>query len=134
MEYLLILLLMMKFKMKIESIKPEFVEFIPEVLEPGVLYVSIPYATASHKCACGCGELVVTPIKPTDWELTWDGESVTMYPSIGNWSFSCQSHYFIKKNRIVWSYKMSKDEINFGRKMDKSRKEKFFKKTKNHKK
>jgi len=124
----------MKFKMKIESIKPEFVEFIPEVLEPGVLYVSIPYATASHKCACGCGELVVTPIKPTDWELTWDGESVTMYPSIGNWSFSCQSHYFIKKNRIVWSYKMSKDEINFGRKMDKSRKEKFFKKTKNHKK
>ena len=125
---------MMKFKMKIESIKPEFVEFIPEVLEPGVLYVSIPYATASHKCACGCGELVVTPIKPTDWELTWDGESVTMYPSIGNWSFSCQSHYFIKKNRIVWSYKMSKDEINFGRKMDKSRKEKFFKKTKNHKK
>jgi len=130
MEYLLILLQMMKFKMKIESIKPEFVEFIPEVIEPGILYISIPYATASHKCACGCGELVVTPIKPLDWELTWDGESVTMYPSIGNWSFSCQSHYFIKKNRIVWSYKMSEDEINFGRKMDRSKKEIFFKKKK----
>lgn len=119
---------MMRFKMKLESIKPEFVEFIPEVLESGILYISIPYATASHKCACGCGELVVTPIKPLDWELTWDGESVTMYPSIGNWSFSCKSHYFIKKNRIVWSYKMSDSEINFGRKMDISRKEKFFKK------
>ena len=119
---------MTRIQMKLETIKPEFVEFIPEVIENGVLYISISYATATHKCACGCGELVVTPIKPLDWELTWDGESITMYPSIGNWSFPCQSHYFIKKNRIVWAPKMSEAEINFGRKMDRSRKKQYFKK------
>ena len=28
---------------KIESIMPEFVKYIPETLEDGVLYISIPY-------------------------------------------------------------------------------------------
>jgi len=42
--------------MKLEILKPEFVEYIPNMLEIGVLYISIPYQTASHLCACGCGE------------------------------------------------------------------------------
>lgn len=114
--------------MKLETIKPEFVEFIPDVVKDGVLYISIPYGTATHKCACGCGELVVTPIKPLDWKITWNGESITMFPSIGNWSFQCQSHYFIEENKIIWARKMNKSQINIGRIKDRLRKEQYFKK------
>jgi hypothetical protein len=37
------------------NIRHEFVEFIPKERQEGVLYVSIPYATAVHNCFCGCG-------------------------------------------------------------------------------
>ena len=97
--------------MRLKRITPEFVEFIPERLKDGVLYISIPYATASHNCACGCGQRVVTPIKPMDWSLGWNGEEVSLDPSIGNWSFPCRSHYWIRHNRIVWSRPYSDYEI-----------------------
>lgn len=112
--------------MKRKSIKPSFVEFIPEELNDGVLYISIPYATATHKCACGCGEQVVTPIKPNDWKLIWDGETVSLSPSIGNWGFPCQSHYWITENRIVWSPKWSKWKINAGRALDRQVKKRYY--------
>jgi hypothetical protein len=53
----------------------EFVEFIPDhhQLQDGIVYVSIQYATAVHKCCCGCGEEVVTPLSPTSWQMTFDG-------------------------------------------------------------
>ena len=50
----------------------EFVQAIPEKLEDGTLYVSMDYATVVHKCCCGCGREVVTPLSPTDWKLTFD--------------------------------------------------------------
>jgi hypothetical protein len=34
--------------------------------------------------------------------LFFDGETVSLSPSIGNFEFSCQSHYFIRKNLVVW--------------------------------
>ncbi|GIF12640.1 DUF6527 family protein [Actinoplanes teichomyceticus] len=80
-----------------------FVDSAPEVLDDGVLYVSIPYATALHRCACGCGNEIVTPISRTGWSLTFDGASVTLHPSIGNWNQPCRSHYFIRQNRIQWA-------------------------------
>ena len=54
---------------RVVSIKHEFVEFIPQERQEGVLYVSIPYATAVHNCLCGCGLKVVTPISPVGWQL-----------------------------------------------------------------
>ena len=45
-------------------LKHEFVEFIPDKLEDGIVYVSIRYATVAHKCCCGCGTEVVTPLAP----------------------------------------------------------------------
>ena len=59
-------------------LKHEFVEFIPEHLPEGTIYVSIRFATASHKCCCGCGKEVVTPLSPTDWKLTFDGETISL--------------------------------------------------------
>lgn len=80
----------------------KFVEFIPDELEDGTLYISITYATVLHKCGCGCGNEVVTPLSPSDWQLTFNGETISLFPSIGNWSFPCRSHYWIRKNEVVW--------------------------------
>ena len=79
----------------------EFVEFIPDELKEGIVYVSVMFATVAHKCCCGCGREVVTPLSPTDWKLIYDGQSVSLEPSIGNWSFACQSHYWIRGNRVI---------------------------------
>lgn len=84
-----------------------FVGFIPRDLEPGVLYVSIEYATCVHACACGCGGRVVTPLSPDDWRLTFDGETVSLWPSVGSWAFPCESHYWIRDDQAVWAPKLS---------------------------
>ena len=88
--------------MKQNTVKPEFVEFIPDYLQEGILYISLEYSTATHKCFCGCGEKVVTPIRPTEWTLTRNENVVSLNPSIGSFSLPCKSHYFIKENKIQW--------------------------------
>ena len=103
-----------------------FVEFIPEILEDGVLYISMEYCTAIHKCVCGCGNKVVTPISPTGWQLEFDGKSISLSPSIGNWNFDCQSHYWIKKNEIQHAKKWDQYEIQDGRDMDLKMKDDFY--------
>lgn len=87
--------------MRHQSLEHRFVRTVPRALEPGVLYLSMEYATAVHSCCCGCGERVVTPFTPTDWKLTFDGESISLHPSIGNWQLRCQSHYVIREGRVL---------------------------------
>lgn len=111
---------------RVNSLEHEFVDYIPEVLDDGVLYVSIPFATAVHRCCCGCGSEVVTPLDPTDWQMTFNGKSVSLYPSIGNWSFDCQSHYWIYRNQVRWARRLSKDEIEKGRARDRFQKAQQF--------
>lgn len=98
-----------------KTLKHKFVELIPESLEEDVLYISIEYRTAVHKCVCGCGNEVVTPISPTDWKLIFDGKSISLTPSIGNWNFKCKSHYWIINNKIKHARKWSKWEIYLSR-------------------
>ena len=52
-------------------LRHEFVDYIPEQLDEGVLYVSIRFGTVVHRCACGCGDEVVTPLGPAEWRLTY---------------------------------------------------------------
>jgi hypothetical protein len=111
---------------KIYTLEPSFVEYIPDRIDEGTLYISIPFATATHKCCCGCGHDVVTPLSPTDWSLTFDGVSVSLDPSIGNWSFPCQSHYWIKKNSVRWARKWTGDEIRRGRMQDQAIKSEYY--------
>lgn len=85
------------------TLRHEFITSRPDHLDDGVLYVSMPYATAIHLCACGCGEEVVTPIARIGWQLQFDGESITLTPSIGNWRLPCRSHYWIRRNAIRWA-------------------------------
>lgn len=104
----------------------KFVEFIPQTIEDGVLYISIDYCTAIHKCVCGCGNEVVTPLSPTDWQLAFNGKTITLYPSIGNWSFDCKSHYWIRDNRIKVARPWMEREISRGRENDFRRKSDYF--------
>ncbi len=108
----------------------EFVEYIPNDLKDATIYVSMAFATVVHKCCCGCGSEVITPLSPTDWTLTFDGQSISLDPSIGNWSFACQSHYWIKRNRIKWARRWSQEEIDAGRAHDSLAKERYFNGTK----
>lgn len=97
----------------------EFVETIPRKLEENVLYISTEFETATHLCACGCKAKVVTPLSPSGWTLSYNGVSISLSPSIGNWSLECQSHYFIKKNKIVWSDKWDDEQIEATRRFRK---------------
>ena len=108
------------------TVKHEFVEFIPDQLAADTVYVSILYRTAIHKCMCGCGVEVVTPISPTDWRITFDGETVSLFPSIGNWSYPCRSHYWIKDSKVVWAEDWSKEEIRTARDHNRRRKERYY--------
>lgn len=104
----------------------EFVKAIPDELEEYTLYVSVDYATAVHKCCCGCGREVVTPLSPTDWTLIYDGMSISLSPSIGNWSFECRSHYWIRKSEVEWERQWSNGRIKAGRKHDRRLKDGYY--------
>lgn len=106
---------MMRWKMKVKTLRPKFVRYIPEFLKEGILYISIPYATASHLCPCGCASKVVTPISRMDWTLTWNGEAVTLDPSVGNWSQPCRTHYWVREGAVVEAGPQTRFEIHFGR-------------------
>lgn len=112
--------------MRYTKLRHEFIKDIPEKLEPGVLYVSIEYATAVHSCCCGCGVEIVTPFTPTDWKMTFDGETISLRPSIGNWNESCRSHYVIERGRVVEAGPWSDRQVKAEAQRDAATKRKFY--------
>lgn len=112
--------------MRRTSFSHEFVESFPDELQEGVLYISIPYASAAHLCACGCGTKVVTPIRPAGWHLLFDGKTVSLTPSIGNGQFPCHSHYWIEADTIRWSRPMTPDAVAAARQRDVRDNEQYF--------
>lgn len=87
--------------MKTVLMNPEFVSTIPDNIKEKVLYISIDYKVCIHLCACGCKKEVVTPIDPKGWSIFYDGNAITLNPSIGNWSLPCKSHYWIRNNYCI---------------------------------
>jgi hypothetical protein len=108
---------------KISHIAPRFVEHVPEILEPGLLYVSLEHGAMVHLCACGCGHEVSLPLSPIDWKLSYDGENISLRPSVGNWSFPCRSHYVIEGGRVNWADDWSEQAVAAGRRRDKRRRD-----------
>lgn len=100
----------------------EFVSNMPAKLTEGILYISIDYTTMMHLCACGCGREVVTPLSPKDWKLIFDGETISVLPSIGSWALPCRSHYFIRSGTIQWAEDWSEEKIAQNRMQDLLRK------------
>jgi hypothetical protein len=89
----------MKTLKKVE-VTPVYIEFIPDVLEEGKIYISKEYGVTVHNCLCGCTGKTIMPIsRPDDWKLIEheDGK-ISFIPSVGNFQLPCKSHYIITKN------------------------------------
>lgn len=104
--------------MRTDRLDPEFVDIFPDVLEQGVLFISMKYAITAHLCASGCGNKVVLPLSPAEWKMYFDGEAVSLTPSVGNWEYPCQAHYWIRGNEIHWASTWTKNQIESGRAND----------------
>lgn len=104
--------------MRRDQMTHEFVDYVPSQLEDGVLYVSIRFRTVVHLCACGCGTKISTPLSPANWQLAFDGVSISIKPSIGAWGLPCRSHYWIDRNHVHWSHQWTDDQIRRGRAHD----------------
>lgn len=89
--------------MRTEVFRLQCANRIPKELQEHVLYVSFECNVTVHLCACGCGEKVVLPINPDCWSIQYNGEEVSLFPSIGNYQFPCRSHYWIRNNKVVWA-------------------------------
>lgn len=100
--------------MKIKTLVPEYVKHVPESLSEGVLYISEEFETAGHLCCCGCGEEVFTPLNKAQWTLSKNRQkdTVSLYPSIGNWKYACRSHYWIENNVVIDAGAMSQKTID----------------------
>lgn len=108
------------------TITHEFVDSVPAYREEGKLYISLKYRTAIHSCFCGCGNKVITPIRPTKWRLLFDGDTVSLFPSVGNWSYPCRSHYVIRGGRAIPAGNMSEEAIEKGRSRDRTAEDVYF--------
>jgi hypothetical protein len=111
---------------KLDRIELARVEYIPKDLEPSILYVAEEFGAAVHLCACGCGEKVSTPLRPTEWTLTESGGAPTLTPSVGNWQLPCRSHYWIRGGRVIWSGEWTPAQVVAGRRAEEERRRAYY--------
>ena len=109
--------------MKIEL---QRVHYMPKELNPGVLYVSETFGAVAHLCACGCGSKIRTPLGPTEWSVEETDEGPTLWPSVGNWQKSCQSHYRISRGEVIWAKRWSTDQIAEGQCREEKRRLEYY--------
>lgn len=102
------------------------VHYMPKELKPGVLYVSEEFGAAAHLCACGCGSKIRTPLGPTEWAFEETDRGPTLYPSVGNWQQSCQSHYWIYRGEIRWADKWTPEQIAASRRKEEKRRRTYY--------
>lgn len=77
--------------------------------------------------ACsGCGEEVVTQFTPIDWKMIFDGETVSLNPSIGNWTLDCRSHYVIKRGRVIEAGPWTEEQVAAERLRDRKAKSRHY--------
>ena len=106
--------------------KLERVQYMPQHLDLGVLYVAEQFGAAAHLCPCGCGTKVRTPLGPTEWALEETAAGPSLSPSVGNWQHPCQSHYWITGGEVVWAKQWTPEEIAAGQRREEQRREAYF--------
>lgn len=114
------------------QLEHRFVEHLPESLQPGILYISIEFGSVAHSCCCGCGEEIVTPLTPTDWRIVYDGESITLAPSVGNWNLPCRSHYIIKQGRAIEALPWTDEQVVSEQQRDRMAKARYYQRKPDH--
>jgi hypothetical protein len=104
----------------------QFVDYIPDALEQGVLYIALEFGAVMHLCADGCGERISTPLHPAQWTLTYDGDAISLSPSVGSGS-NCGSHYWIRNGQVRWSQPMTQGQFKRGRERDRADAQRYYK-------
>lgn len=112
----------------ISNLNHIFIDTIPDELEEGTLYISTRFRVIIHSCCCGCKNKVVTPLSPVRWKMTFDGKTISLSPSIGNWNFNCQSHYWIENSKVILANKWTTEEISDGKNYERSKRSEYYKK------
>ncbi len=112
--------------LKITQIQLVRVHYVPKVLEPGLLYVSEEFGAAIHLCACGCGSKVSTPLGPTEWSMHETSLGPSLRPSVGNWQFPCQSHYWIEAGEVIWCDTWTPEQIESGRQAEQAKRREYY--------
>jgi hypothetical protein len=84
-------------KIEVELVMLGEDEYVPEVMEFGKIYYSPILRGSSHLCLCGCGHPCYLPIKEGEWNITRNGDKMSVTPSILQ-LFECGSHYIITNN------------------------------------
>ncbi len=51
---------------------------------------------------------------------------MSLDPSIGNWSLACQSHYWIREDKVRWARRWGADEVAAGVEADRRAKAAYF--------
>ena len=112
--------------MKTDHFALQSVQYMPKLLDPGILYVSEDFHTAAHLCACGCGQKVRTPLGPTEWGVRVASHGPTLRPSVGNWQLPCKSHYLITNGSVQWSNQWTDKQIQSGRQKENARRSAYY--------
>ena len=92
-------------------LRPIFVEAMPPFgeIKDGDIWISHRHRTINLRCPCGCGELTVLSLHPSRWHVYFDGKSISLEGPTGGsiWTSSdCGSHYHIRENKVLWSYRI----------------------------
>jgi hypothetical protein len=58
--------------------------------------------------------------------MTFDGEGVSLLPSIGNWTLKCRSHYVIDRGKVIEAGPGSDEQVEAERRRDRATKERFY--------
>lgn len=108
--------------MKTKRWRPVWVGDMPDVFTSGEIYISPTHRLTEHLCACGCGAEVSLPLDPSDWSISFDGETLSLYPSVGNERLPCKSHYVIRRSRTIWCREVSMLDATMKRENDRAEK------------
>jgi hypothetical protein len=58
--------------------------------------------------------------------MTFDGETISLAPSIGNWMLKCRSHYVIDHGEVIMAGPWSDRQVEAERRRDQAAKAHFY--------
>ena len=58
--------------------------------------------------------------------MSFDGETVSLRPSIGNWTLKCRSHYVIDRGKVIEAGPWSNEQVEAERRRDRAAKARFY--------
>jgi len=58
--------------------------------------------------------------------MTFDGETISLWPSIGNWTLKCRSHYVIDRGEVIAAPPWTDEQVEAERHRDRAAKARFY--------